>query len=135
MVHGLTTAATLWAIAGVGIAVGYGSSFAELAAVGTAIILFTLGILNHFEDAIIRQRRRQSLTVVFTQSCVPLTALSHLLAAMHGEQVRTRDLKLEEMANTQVARMQLTLSRYVQRDDISNLLYQDPNVLHYEWSD
>ena len=135
MVHGLTTAASLWAIAGVGIAVGYGGSFAELATVGTVIILFTLGILNQFEDVLIRQRRRQSLTVVFTQSCIPLQALSHLLDSMHAKHVKTRDLDLKTMADTQVARMQLTLSRYVRRDDISDLLYQDPNVLHYEWGD
>ena len=134
-VHGLTTAASLWAIAAVGIAVGYGGSFAELATVAALIILFTLGTLNHFEDAMIRRRRRQSLTVVFTQSCVPLEALSVLLDALHGKHVRTRDLKLEKMANTEVARIQLTLSRFVQRDDISNLLYKDPNVLHYEWGD
>lgn len=58
-----------------------------------------------------------------------------MLDALHGKHVKTRDLKLEEMANTQVARIQLTLSRYVKRDDISNLLYKDPDVLHYEWGD
>lgn len=41
-VHGLTTAASIWVVAGVGIAVGAGGTYAAVAAVATAIVLFTL---------------------------------------------------------------------------------------------
>ena len=48
----------------------------------------------------IRHRRRQSLTVVFTQSCNPLEALAQLLDALHAKAVKARDLKLEKIDNT-----------------------------------
>jgi putative Mg2+ transporter-C (MgtC) family protein len=133
-VSGLTTAATLWAIAGVGIAVGYGGRYALLATIGTLLILFTLTLLNQFEDVLIRRRRRHELTVIFNEACNPLTALSHLLDMLRDKSVRMRDLKLEAMANTEVAQIQLMLSRGMQRDEIDTMLAANPDILHYEWT-
>lgn len=134
-VHGLTTAASLWAIAGVGIAVGYGGLYAELATVATFVILFTLTLLNTFEDQLIRQRRRHTLTVVFTETSNSLDAVGHLLDTLHEKNVSSSDLKLDKMANTEVARVRLTLSRYVQRDDIDGLLCRNKDILHYSWNE
>ncbi len=134
-VRGLTTAASLWAIAGVGIAVGCGGLYAELAAVSTLLILGTLTLLNRFENVLIRQRRRHDLTVVFRASEDPLAAVSRLLEALHKANARTRDLKLERMADTEVAHLQITLSRYVQRDTVDTLLCQTPGLVHYEWGE
>ena len=134
-VRGLTTAASLWAIAGVGIAVGCGGLYAELATVGTLLILGTLTLLNRFENVLIRQRRRHDLTVVFRASEDPLAAVSRLLEALHKANARTRDLKLERMADTEVAHLQITLSRYVQRDTVDTLLCQTPGLVHYVWGE
>ena len=134
-VRGLTTAASLWAIAGVGIAVGCGGLYAELATVGTLVILGTLTLLNRFENALIRQRRRHDLMVVFKASDDPLASVSRLLESLHAANARTRDLKLERMADTEVAHLQITLSRYVQRDTVDTLLCQTPGLVHYEWGE
>ena len=134
-VRGLTTAASLWAIAGVGIAVGYGGRYAILATIGTLLILFTLTLLNQFESTLIRQRRRHDLKIVFTEACDPLAGISHLLDALREKSVKTRDLKLGKMANTQVADLRLTLPRYAKRDDIETMLALNPEILHYEWGD
>ncbi len=134
-VRGLTTAASLWAIAGVGIAVGCGGLYAELATIATLLILGTLTLLNRFENVLIRQRRRHDLTVVFRASEDPLAAVSRLLEALHKANARTRDLKLERMADTEVAHLQVTLSRYVQRDTVDTLLARTPGLVHYEWGE
>ncbi len=134
-VSGLTTAASLWAIAGVGIAVGYGGEFAALAVLATLIILFTLTLLNSFENVLIRHRRRHSLTVVFRADCDPLQAVSALLNTLNDKGVKTRDLELARMANTETAKMQLMLSQNLQRDNIDTLLYSNPDILHYDWGD
>ena len=134
-VSGLTTAASLWAVAGVGIAVGYGGQFAALAGVATLIILFTLTLLNSFENALIRQRRRHRLVLVFRADCDPLQAVSRLLNTLNDKGAGTRDLELARMANTETAKMQLTLSRYLQRDAVDVLLRADPDILHYDWDE
>lgn len=135
LVHGLTTAASLWAIAGVGIAVGYGGLYAELGTTATLIILFTLTLLNTFEEDLIRQRRRQTLTVVFKQDCVPLEAVGVMLDHLHQQDVKTRDLRLERVAATEVAHLQLTLAREVKRDAIDDVLRHNGDIVHYEWGE
>ncbi len=134
-VSGLTTAASLWAVAGVGIAVGYGGQFAALAGVATLIILFTLTLLNSFENALIRQRRRHRLVLVFRADCDPLQAVSRLLNTLNDKGAGTRDLELARMANTETAKMQITLSRHLQRDAVDALLRADPDILHYDWDE
>lgn len=134
-VRGLTTAASLWAVAGVGIAAGYGGQTAQVAALGTLLILGTLGVLSRFEETLIRQRRRQELTAFFHPSEDPLSCLSRLLSALHGARVRTRDLTLDKMADAQVMRLQLTLTRGVRRDSLDALLRRMPGLVHYEWGE
>jgi len=135
LVHGLTTAASLWAIAGVGIAVGYGGLYAELGTVATLLILFTLTLLNTFEEDLIRRRRRQGLTVVFKPDCVPLEAVGLMLDHLHQQDVKTRDLKLEKMANSEVAHLQVTLARGVKRDAVDDVLNHNGDIMHYEWGE
>ena len=135
LVHGLTTAASLWAVAGVGIAVGYGGLFAELGAVATLLILFTLTLLNTFEEDLIRQRRRQALTVVFKPGCDPLEAVGLMLDHLHQQKVKTRDLKLEKMANSEVAHLQVTLAREVKRDAIDDVLRHNGDIVHFDWAE
>ena len=133
LVHGLTTAASLWAIAGVGIAVGYGGTYAELGTMATLIILFTLTLLNTFEEDLIRQRRHQALTVVFKPDCDPLDAVRLMLEHLHQQNVKTRDLKLDKMAKSEVAHLQVTLAHQVERDAIDDVLNHNGDILHHEW--
>ncbi len=62
-VHGLTTAASLWATAGLGIALGYGPPTMWYGVVATIVILLTLTVAGVFEDAILRHKRVHRLTI------------------------------------------------------------------------
>lgn len=135
LVHGLTTAASLWAIAAVGMAVGYGGLYAELGTVATVIILFTLTLLNTFEEDLIRQRRHQALTVVFRPGCDPLDAVVLMLDHLHQQNVNTRDLKMEKVMEAQVAHLQITLVQGAKREAVDDILNHNGDVMHYEWGD
>ncbi len=54
-IRGLTTAASVWVTAGVGIAIGAGPTFGALAAVATVLILVTLWVLQRV-DAFMRAK-------------------------------------------------------------------------------
>jgi putative Mg2+ transporter-C (MgtC) family protein len=54
-VHGLTTAATMWVLAGIGLAIGSGTYAPAIA--GTVILLVTLSVLGWIEDRITSPRR------------------------------------------------------------------------------
>jgi putative Mg2+ transporter-C (MgtC) family protein len=56
-VKGLTTAASLWAVAALGLAVGIG--FYTAAYTATVLILMTLFVLSRFEDNISKARKRE----------------------------------------------------------------------------
>lgn len=56
-VHGLTTAAELWSLAAIGIAIGIGMYFAALAA--AIIILIVLGPMRIFEKDALKTKRRK----------------------------------------------------------------------------
>lgn len=135
VVRGLTTAATLWAIAGVGIAVGYGGLYAALATIATLLILFVLTLLNTFEDDLIRQRRRHTLTVFFHVDCNAIDALSKMLETLRDKSVKSRNLTLARMGDLETAQFQLILSRYVNRDDLDRMLADIPEIVHFEWND
>jgi putative Mg2+ transporter-C (MgtC) family protein len=62
-VHGLTTAASIWTTAGIGIAVGAAPHFGELAVIATVIVVLTLWLLNRLESHIAE----------ITQQIIPLT--------------------------------------------------------------
>ena len=81
----------------------------------TVIILFTLTLLNTFEEDLIRQRRHQALTVVFRPGCVPLDAVVLMLDHLHQQNVKTRDLKMEKVMNAEVAHLQITLVQGAKR--------------------
>ncbi|MGH7565525.1 MAG: MgtC/SapB family protein [Gemmatimonadota bacterium] len=54
-VHGLTTAATMWVLAGVGLAIGSGAYAPAIAT--TVILLGTLAVVGRIEDRFTRRRR------------------------------------------------------------------------------
>ncbi len=64
-VHGLTSAATIWVVAAVGLAVGAG--FERQAALGTALILIALTVLGAVEKRLLGQET-VTMTLAFTDS-------------------------------------------------------------------
>lgn len=62
-IHGLTTAASIWVVAGIGIASGAGGRFAALAVVATLLSLFTLTLIKRIESAIRFNPRDATLSV------------------------------------------------------------------------
>lgn len=62
-VRGLTTAASLWAVAGLGIACGRGGEIMWLGVLATVLILSTLGFGKRLEDKVVAVHDRNTLCV------------------------------------------------------------------------
>jgi len=62
-VRGLTTAATVWLVAGIGITVGAGGRFAALAVFGTLLTLLTLILAKKWEEKLRRSPSQATLLV------------------------------------------------------------------------
>ena len=135
LVRGLTTAASVWVVAGIGIAVGYGGSNAVLAALVTAIVLVTLTVLNRLEYSLNRERKRQELNLVLTAGADTLPRLRALLDALREQGTRTRDIGLSEGPDSLIVRLELIIKRDTKRDDLDTFLKSRTDIIHFHWSD
>lgn len=70
-VRGLTTAASLWAVAGLGIACGRGGEILWLALAATILIVMTLGVGKALEERIFMANEKSVLTIRGQASAVP----------------------------------------------------------------
>ncbi len=91
-VHGLTTAASIWAVSAVGLAVGIG--FNAGAITGTAFILLSLLVLGRLDQKILQQRRFKLLSVRAVDQPGLLGRVGGVLGSM---QINIRRVSLEPL--------------------------------------
>lgn len=134
MVRGLTTAASIWTVAAIGIAVGNGGVFAELAGVTTAIVFLTLALMDNLEPFINRNRRYQDLTFVIATDKEPLQRMGDALNILHNLGVRTGKFRIDPVQGGQIVHLTLRLPNSTARDRVKPALETDPNIVHVEWA-
>ncbi len=91
-VHGLTTAASIWVVAGVGIAVGAGGTYAAVATVATGIVLFTLEAGKRVEHWV-RGSNPEATLIATVPRSPGMTAA--VLAALTGTGVVVLSVEME----------------------------------------
>ncbi|MGQ9523571.1 MAG: MgtC/SapB family protein [Armatimonadota bacterium] len=84
IIRGLTTAASLWTVAGIGMAVGRGGSMYSVAVATTIIVLLVLTALDWFEHRWIARLQYRRLTIGYAPGPERET---QLLAALRGHDV------------------------------------------------
>ncbi|HEU5140926.1 MAG TPA: MgtC/SapB family protein [Bacillales bacterium] len=78
-VKGLTTAASIWAVAGIGLVVGNGMYYA--AGLTTAVVILSLLFLNKVENSFINAPRTEQLNIVVENKAVSLSKVVELVEA------------------------------------------------------
>ncbi len=76
-IKGLTTAASIWAMAAVGMAVGAGMY--SISIIGVAVILFALTAMNLFEKNIFRERSLRKIEIVIKKRFSSLQSITGIL--------------------------------------------------------
>ncbi len=93
-VKGLTTAASVWATAAIGMAVASGGKFMIVAVAATILVLITLALVDDLQRRIMKEPRQDLLRIRTTsRSCLP-AILDHLHA--QGMQVRSTQIHSDE---------------------------------------
>jgi putative Mg2+ transporter-C (MgtC) family protein len=134
-VRGLTTAASVWTVAGIGIAVGYGGVAAQTAVAATVLVMLTLTLVGLFENRLLRRRERQKLSVVLASGDDPLSTLQALLSTLKARGVKVRNFQMEKMSQSEVAHFWLRLPHEVKRDSLDALLSGNKDIIHYDWDE
>jgi putative Mg2+ transporter-C (MgtC) family protein len=81
VVRGLTTAASLWAVAAIGLCVGIGGQALWVGGMATAIVLLTLTVLRGIETHLLSRARLMRLTVRLTGGAERMKEVRAILAA------------------------------------------------------
>ncbi len=90
-ITGLTTAASLWVVSAIGLAVGAGFYFAS--SVTTVMVLLTLWAFNKLEKRYIRAKKEQLLKIEATDQAEILRSINTLLS---DKQIVIRKMLLQE---------------------------------------
>ena len=125
-IRGLTTAATLWISAAIGIAVGRGGQFFIVATVTSVIVLFILTIVDHLEDVLIRKQPWREVTVCFAVGAGSDVEIASKLAEVN---VQIRSIERQESPDP---KLHLT-TFFVQLPPRGKPTEIDAHLLEYPW--
>ena len=129
-VRGLTTAASLWAIAGIGLAVGAGFTFG--AVVATLIVFTALVGLSGWERRI-RKDWYQVLVVETRASTVDLSSIRRVLAEYEVE-IRDLEIKRTEQPETSIVELHVKLLSERDTDGILNDVLRLEGTRRAHWA-
>lgn len=133
LIRGLTTAASIWVVAAIGIAIGSGVQFALLAAFGTGIVYLTLTVLQSFEQVLAKNRRFQDLTFLIQTDKDTIQRLGDALNSLHALGIRTGKFRFDNIPGGQIVHMTLKLPNPAIREQVKPTLEANPSIVHVEW--
>jgi putative Mg2+ transporter-C (MgtC) family protein len=90
-VKGLTTAASIWVVAGIGLVVGIGMYFEAIFT--TVIVILSLVFLNRIERIYMRRKQHQQLTIIVKNKEV---SLAEIVEQLEKYNVIIKDLTVED---------------------------------------
>lgn len=134
VVRGLTTAASLWAVAGIGIAVGYDGTNAALAVAGAIIVCVTLSLVTRLERILNKTKQHQEIMFILTNKEDALRKISNALTCLHDLGIKTSDFRVDEVVDGLVVHVQIWLPNLATRDLVKPALQRMPDVLQAEWA-
>lgn len=121
-VSGLTTAAIIWAAAGIGIAVGGGFYFEAI--IAAIIILFSLKILPPIL-AVIGPKRLRAKEMKVTLLTSDREVIERVTEELHLKKVQTENLKIEDLSNdTFQMDMKIFITNNYLASDIYTMIHQ-----------
>jgi putative Mg2+ transporter-C (MgtC) family protein len=130
-VRGLTTAASLWVAAAIGVAVARGGDFLVVATATSLIVLFVLTVVDRLEDRLIAKRERREVTVHYLQGAGSDSDLAAIFHEINTEIRRVE--RLEDTDSVHRTVFDIKLSPGQTFASVNTRLLQLPWIRHIEW--
>lgn len=126
-VSGLTTAATIWVAAAIGMAIGYGAFY--LAAILTAVVLGTLLILSKLEEVLDRLHQIKVYQISISLKKYSIAQLEEELTKMKLDYLRFKISKESEEVVTVSYKIESKQSGY---ENLNNFLLSSDSIKGFE---
>ncbi|MBU1044115.1 MAG: MgtC/SapB family protein [Candidatus Omnitrophica bacterium] len=128
-VRGLTTAAALWAVAGIGIAIG--SGFYAATFLSTGIIFIVLVALSHFERKITRSTER----VINVEAVGGIDLLSEITKTIDELDAEIKNIDIKHTANSESFNVSMHLQFFAVKinNQITTSLLRIKGVTSVKW--
>ena len=129
-VTGLTTAAGLWAVASIGLALGIG--YYAGAIIGTVLIFFALSVMQITENQLLTSSRHILMYVEFEK----MVAIKHLLAVLKENEIRMMEFETEATTGEREAAMAAVITIRIPSKSVHaklpSLLYSVDGITYVE---
>ena len=131
MVRGLTTAASIWAVAAIGVAVGIGGQMLLLAVVASVFVFATLAGVRWIESIILVKREERMLNVSVLN---PNDSIPKLLATLSAHDAQPHILSSEQTkTGLHSIRIRLRTGREYNEIELNSDLIASEEVAGYIW--
>jgi putative Mg2+ transporter-C (MgtC) family protein len=132
VIRGLTTAASLWTVAGIGMAIAAGRTMALLGVVAAGIVFFTLSAVDWLEDRYVTGRHYPRLRLV---TAPDRDIVARVLLNLAERDIQVRGVTIEEAAEGKELAVSLTLRPPFRshRQAVNEWLTQQPGILRHHW--
>jgi putative Mg2+ transporter-C (MgtC) family protein len=117
VIKGLTTAAGLWTVAGVGLAVGGGLYFAALAT--TILVLIILVAIKPYKKRFISKNRQTEIYLKLNRQQISFTALENVL---HEQKIIYNNLRLNNTKKENVYAVEIRFEKSVSHNSILQVI-------------
>lgn len=132
VVRGLTTAASIWTVAAIGIAVAIGGQTLVLAAIASVLVYGTLNILPNIERHVMLRRGEKLLTIATYNDQESISRVLSLLSH-HGAFVRVIGSEESDDHLARILRVRVHVGRDFDESPLSNSLAANKDVINYSW--
>ncbi|MDD3925161.1 MAG: MgtC/SapB family protein [bacterium] len=129
---GLTTAASLWAVAGIGLAVGIGGVFFRVALYATVIVLSALILLARFESLFLPRDRRRLFTLTMADRPGQLGIVGTKLGDI-GVNIRNVNITQGEEDGSLTVSLLLSIPPDFSFDDVKSVIRGIEGVKAVSW--
>lgn len=131
-VRGLTTAASIWTTAAIGLAVGLDRRYWVMAIVATALAFLTLALVNLLENSLKLKRRMRDIEVIAREGTTVVRLILDALSSLGVEVQSIRNLPTL-LPGTCRYELSLSLPLHVSSLQVLGTLAQCEYVLEVKW--
>lgn len=132
MVRGLTTAASIWTVAAIGIAVAIGGQMLYTAFLASVLVFAVLNIVPNLERHLFAMRDERYLTIHSLDDQESVCRVLSLLAA-HGAQLRVLGSEDGADGKSQILRLRIHARRDFNETTLGAELAVSKDVISYSW--